>query len=421
MAAGEETRLVYFAPEFTETSTIKRAREFIDMGMSPVVLGFERGRYNRYHRPEWPHHLLGRTRDAHYVNRLLALLIALPVLVRIRGTLRSAHVFYARNIDQLILSLLCRTLFNRGAGVAYEILDIQPIFTGRGFASRVLRWLERRCLRFVDLLVVSSPAFHRNYYLPVQGFHGPWFLLENKLREYGTSQTRKEPMSIASPLAGGSRRPWVIGYFGLIRGQATLDLIARVASRLRGTVEFQFRGVLTTINDGRFQAALDGNSNILYGGEYANPADLGKIYESVDFAWALDLENIQANSRWLLPCRFYEAGAFGVPCLAAAGFEIGRRIEELGVGWTFNEPFEESIVAFFSGLSDREYESKCARLRDTPRATFVVGAEERSLAREIDELLRRRSLRRASAPSAFLKNVRGPGVAADAGVLEKRL
>jgi succinoglycan biosynthesis protein ExoL len=275
-------------------------------------------------------------------------------------------------------------------------------------------------LRFVDLLIVSSPAFHRNFYLPVQGFQGPWFLLENKLLEPGLSLTPGRAEPIASAAGSVRRRPWVIGYFGLIRGQATLDLIARVASRLRGTVEFQFRGVLTTINDGRFQAALDGNSNILYEGEYSNPADLPNIYARVDFAWALDLENIQANSRWLLPCRFYEAGAFGVPCLAAADFEVGRRIEELGVGWTFKEPFEESIVAFFSKLSNDEYEKKRSRLRAVPRDTFVIGAEDRSLAREIDELLRRRSPGTAPARRASLKRAAGSSIAPDVGVIERR-
>src|SRR6266852_9332073 len=78
VAAGEKTRLVYFAPEFTETSTIKRVREFLDAGIEPIVVGFERGRYNRCHRPEWPHYLLGRTRDKRYANRLLALLLAFP-------------------------------------------------------------------------------------------------------------------------------------------------------------------------------------------------------------------------------------------------------------------------------------------------------------------------------------------------------
>lgn len=386
MAAGEATRLVYFAPEFTETSTIKRVREFLDAGIETVVLGFERGRYNRNHRPEWPHYSLGRTHDRRYASRLFALLIAIPLLIRLRIVLKGAQVFYARNIDQLILSLVARALFNRSAPIVYEILDIQPLFTGRGLPSRMVRWVEKKCLRFVELLVVSSPAFHRNFYSTVQAYRGNWLLLENKLHGSCLVESPSNDSTRLTP----ARRPWVVGYFGLIRGKATLDLIERIAARLRGRVEFHFRGILTTIDRGRFQATLMRNSNILYGGEYANPGDLATLYHSVDFAWALDLENVDANSRWLMPCRFYEAGAFGVPCLAATDFEVGKRISELGVGWTFGEPFEDSIVQFFLEISQEEYEQKRRRLLTLASETFVVASGDQRLGEEIEALLLRR-------------------------------
>ena len=388
MAAGEAARLVYFAPEFTETSTIKRVREFLDAGFESVVLGFERGRYNREHRPEWPHHSLGRTRDARYLNRLLALFLALPVLVRIRSVLKNAEVFYARNLDQLLLSLIARVLFNRSAAVVYEILDIQPIFTGHGIASRTFRWIERQCLGFVDLLVVSSPSYHRNYYATVQDYRGRWLLLENKL--HASDLVADNTVLSFRPSLG---EPWIVGYFGLIRGSATLDLIERIAARLRGKVEFHFRGVLTTIDHKRFHRALVQNPNIVYGGEYANPGDLPKLYDSVDFAWALDLENVEANSRWLMPCRFYEAGAFETPCLAAADFEVGKRIDELEIGWTFREPFEEAIVAFFSRLSRNAYEQRRQKLRFLDRETFVMTSADQKLRDAINDLVNKRRVR----------------------------
>ncbi|MGH8430166.1 MAG: glycosyltransferase, partial [Solimonas sp.] len=58
---------------------------------------------------------------------------------------------------------------------------------------------------------VSSPAFHRNYYAAIQKYHGAWFLLENKLH---SSIAPRPPVRPAAE-AG---RPWVVGYFGLIRG-----------------------------------------------------------------------------------------------------------------------------------------------------------------------------------------------------------
>ncbi len=117
------------------------------------------------------------------------------------------------------------------------------------------------------------------------------------------------------------QRPWVVGYFGLIRGEETFDLMTRLAKRLEGRVIFKFRGVLTTVDQARFDEALRRHPNIVYGGPYLPHQDLEEMYDEVDFAWALDLEHTDHNSRWLMPCRFYEAGYFGVPCLAVRGFE----------------------------------------------------------------------------------------------------
>ena len=96
-------------------------------------------------------------------------------------------------------------------------------------------------------------------------------------------------------------------------------------------------------------------------GPTCRSSDLETLYREVDFAWALDLEHTDHNSRWLMPCRFYEAGYFGVPCLAVRDFEVGTVVEQHGIGWTFDEPLEERLVRFFETPDGR-------RLRAHPRA-----------------------------------------------------
>src|SRR3546814_13193492 len=106
--------------------------------------------------------------------------------------------------------------------------------------------------------------------------------------------------------------------------------------------------------------------NLVYCGPYLAARDLPAIYRSVDFAWGLDLENSEHNSRWLLPCRLYEAGFFGVPCLTAAGFEVGERVEDGRLGWSFELPYERSLSDFFPTSHDAEYEEKPGRTPDIP-------------------------------------------------------
>lgn len=124
---------------------------------------------------------------------------------------------------------------------------------------------------------------------------------------------------------------------------------------------------------------------MVFEGAYSSPGDLSALYREVDFAWALDLENVANNSRWLLPCRFYEAGLFGVPCLAVRGFELGRLVERLEVGWTFGDPMEATLARFFETLTASEYDKKCRRLSESPASAFVSDEDAAALCRRLVE------------------------------------
>lgn len=379
-------RVVLFEPDLTETTTIARAQEFIDAGLLPVVFGFRRARYNRRYVAPWREIELGRTRDARYWDRLRAMIAALPAIIKHRSLLVSSGLYLARNLDQLLLALLARALFNRRAAVVYEVVDIQPAFTRDNLGCAAIRWIERLCLARTQLIVVSSPAFFHNYFAPVQRYRGEWVVVENKLRLSGFDLKRvaEQRARTTKRLRGG--KPWIVGYFGLIRGQATIELIVKLAKRFPETLQFKFGGVLTTVDEAWFRAAIAQAGNIRYDGEFENPGDLTELYSSVDFVWAIDLENIESNSRWLLPCRFYEAGLFGVPCLAVRRFEIGQLIERLDVGWTFDKPLEDSLSRFFESLTTLSYEAKAEKLKTCPIGTFVAGDDGDVLCQKLRQL-----------------------------------
>lgn len=365
-AGDKRRRLVFFCPDVTDASTLKRVQQFVDHGYSVTVFGFRRHRYNTAYQPTWPCVPLGLTSDGRYLQRLTALLRAIPVIVAHRHELTNVSAYYARNIDQLLLAMVARLIGSSRAPLSYEVLDIPPILIGNSLMSRSLRAIERLCLRYTRLLVLSSPGFHRSFYAAVQHYRGRWFLLENKLHP---SISRHAAPAIHEPQTG---RPWVVGYFGLIRGRETFELMTRLAARLQGKVVFRFRGVLTTVEAARFQAALKHHPNIEYGGPYVPHDDLEDMYSGVDFAWALDLEHTDHNSRWLMPCRFYEAGHFGVPCLAVRGFEVGSALERHGIGWTFDMPLDDALVRFFETLTPEAYSRVRRRLDAAPRGMFVA-------------------------------------------------
>jgi succinoglycan biosynthesis protein ExoL len=371
--------LIYFAPDFTEVATIARARAFLDHGFRPAIFAFRRGRYNCAFRASWPEVDLGRTRDGRYLHRAAALCRALPVLWACRRGLRAASIFYARNLDQLALALVARWIARRSGLAVYEVLDVAPALTDSGRLGWLMRLAERFLLRQVGLLVVSSPGFLKHYYRPAQGYRGPHFVLENKL--YPAERTAGAAAVPCGPTLDRGRYRWAVGCFGLIRGQTTFELITRLADRLSDDVLFYFRGIVTTVDPEAFADAIARHDNMVYGGPYVNPDDLAALYGAVDFVWTLDLEHEDANSRWLMPCRFYEAGAFGVPCLAARQFEVGDRVDALGIGWTFEAPYEDAIARFLAELDETEYVRIRTRLAELPRATFVAGDDVAALCR----------------------------------------
>jgi succinoglycan biosynthesis protein ExoL len=380
--------IVFFEPDLTETTTVARASEFAENGLTPVIFGFRRGRYNCHHVASWREIDLGTTKDAHYWQRIAALVGAIPAIVLHRRYLKSATVFLARNLDQLLLALLARGLFNRGAAIVYEAVDIQPAFTRADLVGAIIRSIERLCVARIDLLAVSSPAFHQNYFASRQRYRGDWVVVENRLRLSAAALADCVAQRDAAerPLHGG--RKWVVGYFGLIRGRATIELMVDLAKHLPDLIEIHFRGVPTTVGEARFREMVAAAPNITFDGGYSNPQDLGKLYAGVDFAWAIDLENVGCNSRWLLPCRFYEAGLFGVPCLAVHDFEIGRVIDRLDVGWSFDMPLVESLSHFFETLDVVAYEAKRRKLLACAPATFAAVEGDAMLYRRVSELKR---------------------------------
>lgn len=375
--------VLLLTPDITDTSSTKRGEALTELGCRLLMVGFRRERYNKDFRPNWPYLLLGRTEDANYAQRLGTLIRAFGVLLLNRKFLKQADVIYARNIDQMILALFIRLLVRRAIPTVYEVLDIQPVFVGQSRLSRMIRAAERYALRHINLLVLSSPAFLRHYFAGMQGYKRSWFLLENKLPG---SVTRNEA-ALAARKRNRNRDGyrWVVAYCGLIRGKATFDLIVRLAERLRGLVMFRFHGVLTTVDRESFERAVARLDNLVYEGPYVNPRDLGKIYADVDFAWAIDLENVEHNSRWLLPCRFYEAGFFGVPCLVARGFEVGALVENMEIGWSFEPSYEESLVHFLTTLTEQEYAQRRRRLLEMPASRFASNEDMSALLQALEQ------------------------------------
>lgn len=379
---GPAPSVAFFGHDSTELTVIKRARAFRAAGLVVRGFTFRRDKLNRDYRPEWDDLNLGTTVDRHYGRRLMKLISALPVLLRARRRLRLAGLFYARNIDMAGLALAARWLSGSDAPFVYEVLDVQRVFSGDGITSKLFRALERSILARTDLLVVSSPGFIDAYFAPRQNFRGRWFLLENKVFGLAPEIIRQRPSEAAPggpPLPPDG--PWVIKWLGNLRCPRSPALLREVAEALGPRVRIELHGYPTETGPERFMAMIGGMANVVYRGEYRSPEDLPAIYGEAHFAWAFDYLDAGTNSDWLLPNRFYEAGFFGVPALAAAGTETGRKVAALRAGFVVGEPVGAAMSTLLRDLTPERY-GRCRRdLLRLPVSTFLDEGDTAAMVR----------------------------------------
>lgn len=359
-------KLVFFGHDARDAAVQRRIRAFMAAGAAVDAFTMRRGPALAQ---EWRNVDLGETHDAKFVQRISALIEARPILRQHRETLRSADIFYARNLDMLALARWARGMSGSNARLVYECLDVHRFLAREDALGVGLRAAERALMREVALIVVSSPAFVREYFDKRHPGHAPAILVENRLPPGFAYGPRPPPGDVA----GEKLR---IGWFGNLRCERSLSLLLNLAAGLPDQVELSFRGAPARAAIADFEARIGGRRNVQFGGRYAWPQDLAEIYGDVDLVWAGDFHDPGANSKWLLPNRLYEGGYYGAPPIAPADSETGRWIEANGFGFTLAEPLEQTLPAFISTLDRQHLYGARSRLLEAPESLFVQPNDE---------------------------------------------
>ena len=364
-------KLAYFVHDLTDPAVARRVRMLRAGGAEVVLLGFRR-------EADPPAEVagvrpvdLGRTYDARLGHR--AALTALSVLGagRLRQHLAGCDVVMARMLESLAVAAAARRLSGLRTRFVYECLDVHRLMLGEGAKSRAMRAGERALLRGIDLLVVSSPAFLREYFEPRQGVGGqiplPTLLVENKVLDLEPLGDRHaEPARPVGP-------PWRIGWLGAIRCRRSLAILSDLAARRPDLIEVRIRGRPAYSEFDDFDAQVAGRPNLTFGGGYA-AADLPRVYGEVHFAWAIDFMEEGLNSSWLLPNRLYEASRYGAVPIALAGVETGRYLAARGFGLRLTDTaeFERALER----LTPEAYADLAAQLARISPDAFVAGPDD---------------------------------------------
>ena len=366
-------RIVYVAPDCTDSAVKKRAHGFLRLGHELQSFTFRRDRYNVGAPVDWPNVEMGKSQERRLGARLATLFQVLRTIFQHPNVWRKATLIAARNLDLAVLTLIGKAVTRSRAPFVFEVLDVHPLLAQRSVKGAILRWVERRVLKRCQLLVVSSPAYLSEYFQQWQGFSGSSYLLENKWSDSRAfSGSRRLDYKIH--LSASGKPQWVIGWFGNLRCPQSLEILLKVAELLPTQVSIYLRGCPSLLGQGTLERAILNRPNVNFGGEYTAPDEFASLYWHVHVYWCGDFLD-RANSRWVIPNRIYEGGYFGVPALAVEGYETGRYVREQQLGVTLVEPCAETLCTYLSSLDFATYQQMRQQIEALPATQFLDHGE----------------------------------------------
>jgi succinoglycan biosynthesis protein ExoL len=363
------TTLSYFGPDRSQGTVMKRIQSFLDQGWDVTGYTFKRQRQAGQFDPFWNNVDLGEIANGRYLRRLIQLAGAALKAAQPAKGLKSADIIYARNLDLALIALTARALSGSKALVCYEVNDIRGLFVGRGWRSKLARWLERRVLKRADWLVTSSPWFQSEYFEKRQGFRGPTFVLENRIYDAGDGAIATARAALSAPDRLGAG-PLTIGWFGVLDCTQTWDALKAVSAKYGDQVHIYMRGFPEYIDE-EFYRLVAERPNLEYGGKFNNRVELPAMYERVDVVCGFDFKEPGANSTWLMPNSFYESGAFCRPLLAYEGTATAQSVLTLNGGWALRLPLTPALDAFVEGFDRADWRAKVDSLAATPLSLYA--------------------------------------------------
>ena len=382
MVRPSRMKICYFVHDVGHPDLARRFGMLRAGGAETAVIGFHRFRRAD---DELAHAVvdLGPTVDAQFVQRIWAVASAIPRLRQWADKIASSQVILARNLEMLFLADIARRLYAPRAALVYECLDIHRLMLSSHVAGLALRSLERRLLRRCQGLMVSSPAFVREYFRRISAHLPKVFVVENKVfLEGGPSGPGMQVLP--------SGPPWRIGWFGMLRCRRSLDILIRALRTIPEDLQVIAAGRPVPDVFPNFEKDIEGVPGLTFLGPYRDDADdLTRLFGSVHFAWAMDFYEATTNSSWLLPNRLYRAALYGTVPLAMANVETGRWLQANQTGVLLEEPAEEALVDAIRNMTPEKFAGAKAGLHRIPRSALVAEVDDcRALVNELGELRR---------------------------------
>ncbi len=297
--------------------------------------------------------------------RILAFLIFAWKSWRLLRGGKNARIVYVNYLDVLLIAAFA--FRKRKAKFIYGIGDLSPAqYGGSPLVNKVMRRLEQTLMKRVSVLILSSPFFWSEYYAEI--YRGEWRLIEN--------------MPPARTWEGFRRTPacgrWTVGFIGWIRDRKPIECLLAATAELRTQgrdVRVFFAGFGP--DEERLRRHCAGRDDVTFSGPYQYNRDIQHLYEKVDIVFSVfDID--VANSKILMPNRFYEAIIAGLPIMVARDTMLADRVEKLGTGYVVDYLSQDDMKAAILSWIEQDAKAKCiaAALERIDQAAYFYDSYE---------------------------------------------
>ena len=277
---------------------------------------------------------LGHVKHGVYFTRIPTIFLA---FIKIRKVADESTELFVLSQDMLIPAF-----FLKKKRMYFEINDL------RYFSNPLITFfydlLKKIAYKKIDNLIVTSPRFRDHLIEKYQVFPGKITVMENKLGKSSFPDFNHNPFHKLG------NKTLVLGIIGMLRYENVIWLL-KAYQKIKHSFRIGIWGTGPLIPNVLQYTDMD---NVVFHGAFDGSTDLSGIYQQIDLSFVM-YDNRNLNVRLALPNKLYESMYFKKPLVVSDNTFLSLKIEELGIGFSWDQRKMEDLIEYIDSRSFISY------------------------------------------------------------------
>lgn len=248
------------------------------------------------------------------------------------------------NFDMLIIAYIYKRIFNKKVNIVYEVGDLPEITFRSGIVPRTFIKMEKKMLKVVNKIILTSPYFWEFYYQ---------YLTEESKYLFIPNVPYEDIQIEGFKSNYQKNKKLTIGFIGSVRYFEQIKMIIDVAKG-NSEIDIIISGTGRNIND--LKEYADHSENVVFTGAF-NYGDIKHLYNKIDITFCV-YDTKKKNVRIALPNRLYESLLFSKPIIVSNNTELAKFVIEKGVGYTVDDNDTEGLSYLINYISNNDKSTK---------------------------------------------------------------